>query len=98
MTKFGTFITRGSPGKSGVPEIPAFARERFQKPFHELRVTDVYDPQSGWQKAPHGMKFCTEVASELLSQGVTQVRLKSCREKHEVSILPRQPKGRVHPV
>ena len=87
MTRFGTFIARLSPGKSRAPEVPVFAQRRFQKPFRELRVTDVYDPHSGWQKAPHDMKFCTEVANELLSQGVTQVRLQSRHEKHEVSIL-----------
>jgi hypothetical protein len=70
-----------------MPEVPLFASERFRKPFRELRVTDIYDPNSGWRKLPRGTVFGTTVASELVAQGVTQVRLQSGREKHEVSIL-----------
>ena len=70
-----------------MPEVPLFASERFRKPFRELRVTDIYDPNSGWRKLPRGTVFGRTVASELVDQGVTQVRLKSRREMHEVSIL-----------
>jgi len=93
VSRFDTIVARLSPGVAGAPEVPSFARERFRKPVRELRVTDVYDPHSGWRKAPRGTMFCAVVASDLLGQGVTQVRLQSGREKHDVSIL--QPKGGV---
>lgn len=70
-----------------MPDIPLFARERFRKPFRVLRVTDVYDPLNGWRKLPSRTVFGNAVAMELVAQGVTQVRLQSRREKHDVSII-----------
>jgi hypothetical protein len=68
-------------------DVPVFARQRFLKPFRWLRVTDFYLPLSGWVKAPRDVKFTTSQAIQLLADGATQVRLRSRRETHDVSIL-----------
>jgi hypothetical protein len=68
-------------------DIPDFARRRFRKAFRRLRVTDVYSPDTGWERAPRNMHFTSGVARQLLAAGTTQVRLRNRGEKHDVSIL-----------
>jgi hypothetical protein len=67
--------------------IPGFARQWFSKPVRRLRVSDVHSPVSGWAKAPRDLRFTTSLAIRLVAGGTTQVRLRSRREWHDVSIL-----------
>ncbi len=68
-------------------DVPEFAGRRFKRGFRRLRLTDVYSAESGWSKDSRKLDFTTELALELLAGKVTQVRLRSRWESHDVSIL-----------
>jgi len=74
-------------------DIPIYAQRRFVKAFRALHVSHVYNPAEGWQKLPGRVKFSSSVGQELFDRGITQVRLRTLRETHDVSIIEAHAQG-----
>jgi hypothetical protein len=74
-------------------DIPIYAQRRFVKAFRTLHVSHVYNPAEGWQKLPGRVKFSSAIGQELFDRGVTQVRLRTFRESHDVSIIEAYARG-----